>query len=153
MTKKTNDAKTRALRKRNCLNPKPDTVRDTRFGTQAFFDPRDLVQVRYEMLRRVLKDGHTISRAAADFGVSRPTWYQARQAFRKGGLPALVPGQPGPRGAHKLKQEIVEAVLKEQNDHPELKIRDLVAFVDRRFGITVHPRSLQRALVHQKKLR
>jgi len=63
-------------------------VRDELFLSNAFFDPRDLLQVKYEMLRRVREDGVPVSHAAASFGVSRPTWYQAQRAYEAGGLPA-----------------------------------------------------------------
>src|SRR4051812_49751372 len=33
------------------LNPRADDVRDPAFVDSEFFDPRDLVQVKYEMLR------------------------------------------------------------------------------------------------------
>jgi hypothetical protein len=35
--------------------------------------PRDLVQVKYEMLRRVRVDGHSVSQSATGFGLSRPS--------------------------------------------------------------------------------
>ena len=79
MAKRPADAKTRSLKEHGCLNPHAETVRDELFLSNAFFDPRDLVQVRYEMLRRVREDGMPVSHAAASFGVSRPTWYQAQR--------------------------------------------------------------------------
>ena len=61
------DDKPAALRRAHAFNPRSQTVTDAAFtsGT-AFFDARDLVQVKYEMLRRVREDGQTVSRAAAD---------------------------------------------------------------------------------------
>ena len=153
MVKRPRDAKTRALRERGCLNRRPGAVRDELFLSNAFFDPRDLVQVRYEMLRRVKKDGMPVSRAAADFGVSRPTWYQAQRAYLSGGLPALIPLRPGPRRSHKLSSEVVEALHKARSEQPDLRIHDLVELVRERFGICVHRRSIERALAGPKKRR
>jgi hypothetical protein len=47
------DLKERALEEAGVLNPDPESVTDGRFRSQEFFDPRDLVQVKYEMVRRV----------------------------------------------------------------------------------------------------
>jgi len=72
------DPKARALARAGTLHPNPDQVADELFQANPFFDPRDGLQVKYEMLRRVRVDGHTVSRAAASCGLSRPTYYQAR---------------------------------------------------------------------------
>ena len=133
------DAKTRALREHGCLNPHAETVRDELFRSNAFFDPRDLLQVRYEMLRRVREDGVPVSHAAASFGVSRPTWYQARRAYEAGGLPGLLPDRPGPRRPHKLTGEVVEALRAAKDERPELTDADLVELVRERFGVSVAP--------------
>src|SRR6516162_6384173 len=96
------DRKHLALRQQGALNPHPEQVTDELFFTNEFFDTRDLLQVKYEMLRRVQNDGQPISRAATAFGFSRPSFYQAQAAFRQGGLPALLPHKRGPKEAHKL---------------------------------------------------
>ena len=147
------DAKTRVLREHGCLNPHAETVRDELFQSNAFFDPRDLVQVRYEMLRRVREDGVPVSHAAASFGVSRPTWYQAQRAYEAGGLPGLLPDRPGPRRPHKLNDEVVEALQAAKSEQPELTAAELVELVRARFGISVHRRSIDRALERGKKRR
>ena len=146
------DAKTRALKQHGCLNPHAKDVTDELFVSNAFFDPRDLLQVKYEMLRRVREDGVPVSRAAATFGVSRPTWYQAQRAYDAGGLPALLPHRPGPRRAHKLTEEVVDALRAAKAEHPALTARELVELVRERFGISVHRRSIDRALARGEKL-
>ena len=151
MPKRPADAKTRALKEHGCLNRHPETVRDELFRSNAFFDPRDQLQVKYEMLRRVREDGVPVSQAAALFGVSRPTWYQAQRAYQAGGLPGLLPDRPGPRRAHKLSEEVVEALRAARSEQPELSAAVLVELVRERFGISVHRRSIDRALARQKK--
>ena len=151
MPKRPTDAKTRALKEHGCLNRHPERVRDELFRSNAFFDPRDQLQVKYEMLRRVREDGVPVSQAAALFGVSRPTWYQAQRAYEAGGLPGLLPERPGPRRAHKLSEEVVEALRAARSEQPELSAAVLVELVRERFGISVHRRSIDRALARQKK--
>jgi len=151
MARRPADAKSRSLKEHGCLNPHAETVRDELFVSNAFFDPRDLLQVRYEMLRRVREDGVPVSHAAARFGVSRPTWYQAQRAWEAGGLPGLLPDRPGPRRAHKLSDEVVEALQAAKSERPELTAAELVELVRERFGISVHRRSIDRALAREKK--
>src|SRR5579863_4307408 len=74
------DAKLRSLREQGAVNPRPQTVTDDLFTASEFFDPNDLVQVKYEMLRRVEKDGQSVTEAAVKFGFSRPSFYQAQCA-------------------------------------------------------------------------
>ena len=145
------DDKSRALRQYNSLNPHPERVRDELFLSNAFFDPRDLVQVKYEMLRRVREDRLTVSESASRFGLSRPTWYQAQRAWEAGGLPALLPDKRGPRRAHKLSDEVVEALHNAKTEQPHLTTTDLIGLVRKRFALSVHRRSIERALVRQKK--
>jgi transposase len=153
MPRPKSDPKADALHKRGCLHPHPEKVTDEAFTASEFFDPRDLVQVKYEMLRRVLVDGRPVSLSAASFGLSRPSYYQAQAAYEEGGLPALLPKKPGPRRAHKLSEEVVAALREALAEQPELGPQDLAELVQERFGISVHPRSVERALARQEKKR
>jgi transposase len=147
------DPKVEALRKHRALHPAPERVRDERFRAEEFFDPRDLVQVKYEMLRRVRGEGATVTEAAEAFGFSRPTFYHARQALEEEGLAGLVPKRPGPKGAHKLTEPVVAFVERLRAESPELSVEELGDRVEERFGRSVHPRSIERALARRKKKR
>ena len=46
-----------ALAATRCLNPHPEQVTDPAFLASEFFDARDAVQVKYEMVRKVKADG------------------------------------------------------------------------------------------------
>jgi len=140
------DPKLQALRKQGSLNPHPEKVQDPLFATADFFDARDLVQVKYEMLRRVRVEHEPVSRSAATFGFSRPTFYQARALLERGGLPALVPKKPGPRRAHKLNREVVDFLQQERALDASLSSGELARRVQQRFGYKVHARSVERAL-------
>jgi transposase len=145
------DAKRDALKQSSGLNPRPQAVQDELFRTNAFFDPRDLVQVKYEMLRRVQVEGMPIAQAAARFGFSRPAFYHALEALQTQGLPGLIRKRPGPKRAHKLSEEIVDYLEQLRAEDAALSIGALVALVRRQFRVVVHPRSIERALARRRK--
>jgi len=147
------DPKIQALRQRATLNPSPERVSDPLFTASEFFDARDLVQVKYEMVRRVRVDGQPLSHSAAAFGFSRPTLYQAQAAIERGGLAALVPRKPGPRRSHKLDTEVMEFLEALLAEDAALRAVELARRVRERFGRTVHPRSVERALARREKKR
>jgi transposase len=154
MTKpKKPDPKLLELKPTGTLNPRPDSVSDALFRENPFFDSKDLLQVRYEMLRRHRVEGASVVRVVSAFGVSRPTFYQAQTAFLSSGLTGLVPKQRGPKEGHKLSSAILEHVRTLMASTPGLTTTDCVKAVQETFGITVHRRSLERALVGKKKLR
>jgi transposase len=147
------DHKTLELKRAGTLNPRPDSVSDTLFKENPFFDPKDLLQVRYEMLRRHNVEGASIVDVAATFGVSRPTVYQAHAAFLKAGLSGLLPQHRGPKEGHKLSTEVIEYVRTLRAVEPKLTTTACVQAVQEKFSITIHRRSLERALTSKKKLR
>jgi transposase len=139
------------LKRTGTLNPHPETVADLLFKENPFFDPRDLLQVRYEMLRRHSAQGTSILDAAAAFGVSRPTFYQAQAAFHQAGLAGLLPNQRGPKGGHKVTAEVLDYVSTLRATEPGLTTVQCVQAVQAHFGVTLHRRSLERALTRSKK--
>lgn len=144
------DPKVAALRETRTLNPRPEAVRDEEFGASEFFDARDLVQVKYEMVRRVRVDGAAVAHAAAAFGFSRPSYYEAAAALERDGLPGLVPAKPGPRRGHKLTEEIVAFAQAVREADPSLRSARLAEAIATRFGVVVHPRSVERALARTR---
>ena len=90
------DPKLAALTASGTVNPHAQDVRDPVFVDSNFFDARDLVQVRYEMLRRVRLEGQSVAQSAARFGVSRPTFYKVLADFNRDGLAGLLPVKRGP---------------------------------------------------------
>jgi transposase len=149
--KRESDAKCDALRRKGALNRKPETVSDARFAEDEFFDARDLVQVKYEMLRRVRAEDWSVTEAATAFGMSRFSFYEAKGALERDGLPGLVPKKPGPRGRHKMTAEVVAFVRSELANDASLSIGDLPALVKERFGLVVHRRTIERALEGPRK--
>jgi len=92
-----------ALRTSGTLNLHPERVIDPLFRGYDFFDARDVVQVKYEMLRRVCIDGLPVQTAAVTFGFSRVGWYQVNDRYHANGLAGLLPQPRGPK-SHPKKQ-------------------------------------------------
>jgi transposase len=145
------DAKGESLRRQGVLNPRPQKVTDPLFRRSEFFDPRDLVQVKYEMLRRVQAEGSPITEVVRAFGFSRPVFYQAQALYHSAGLPGLIPQRPGPRHAHKLSDTILDFLLQQQLRDPTLRAPALVELLRTQFELAVHPRSIERALERRRK--
>jgi len=147
------DPKSDALRRKGALNRKPERVTDGQFWEDEFFDPRDLVQVKYEMLRRVRTEGQRVTEAAGSFGMSRFSFYEAQSTFQREGLPGLVPKKPGPRRRHKVTAEVLAFLEEARAKDRSLQVRDLPTLLRERFGLTVHRRTIERALEASKKKR
>ena len=153
MRRRARDPKAEELAASRTLNPHPEAVRDEAFTSGEFFDARDLVQVKYEMVRRVADEGASVTTAASSFGFSRQSYYTASQALSQGGLAALVPAKPGPRGAHKLTDDVLDHLEALRAEQPGLRTADLVRAAADRFAMTVHPRSVERALARREATR
>jgi transposase len=144
------DPKTAALLEDGTLNPSPENVGDPKFRASEFFDPRDFVQVRYEMLRRVSVDNVSVTQATVEYGVSRPTYYQAKATFEEAGVAGLVPKKRGPRGPHKLQGEILAFAEKHHIAGEPIRARELAKLIRQEFSVVVHPRTIERALGGKK---
>jgi transposase len=154
MTRTTHpDSKLVALVASGTVNPHAQDVKDAVFIGSDFFDARDLVQVRYEMLRRVRTDGQTIAEVAARFGVSRPTFYKVQAAFNRDGLPGLLPVKRGPHGPHKITDDVWAFIAAAIAVEEGLDAQVLVERIAQHFGVTVHRRTVERALERRKKKR
>ena len=144
------DPKEAALAATRCLNPHPEQVTDPAFLASEFFDARDAVQVKYEMVRKVRAEGAPVTAAAAAFGYSRPSYYQAAAALAASGLDGLVPAKPGPRSGHKLTEQILAWAEQQLAGDPALKPAGLAGPIAGAFGVRVHPRSIERALARRR---
>jgi len=153
--KQPDDDKTESLKKYGALNPHPQKVTVEMFSdsTLEFFDPRDLVQVKYEMLRAVDKEGCSVKQASEAFGFSRPAFYQAQSQFKQGGVTGLVKKRPGPKSAHKLTADVLAFIEEKVEEGEPLRARKLAPLIREKFGKDVHPRSIERAVTRRKKER
>lgn len=145
------NSKSENLRRSVTLNLHPERVRDALFLTNLFFDPRDLLQVKYEMLRRVLRDGQPVGTVSSAFGFSRMSFSLLRRRFQVDGLFGLLPQTKGPRRSHKLSADVLAFIEETLQAEPNLRTRDLPGRVKESFGISIHLRSIERALVSPRK--
>lgn len=139
------------LRADGALHPHPERVKDPTFHSDPFFDTRDLVQVRYEMVRRVRVEKQPIQSTARSFGVSRPTFYAAQARLEEKGLPGLLPHVPGPRGPRKLRGPALEFVRTLRSQDPSVSLAELGHRLRERHGLVVHPSTILRALRQTEK--
>jgi hypothetical protein len=149
----TADPKVAALVATRSLNPHPEKVTDAVFLASRFGDPRDAVQVKYEMVRRVRVEGVPVTQAARAFGYCRQAFYEIAAALDAGGPSALAAGKPGPKGPLKLTDPVMEQVEGWLAADPNLRSRDLAARVLEVFGFRVHPRSVEQALGRRRETR
>lgn len=150
---KRHEAKRRALQEQGTLNPNPAVVRDPLFCRHEFFDPRDLVQIKYEMVRRVRLEGQTVTEAASAFGFSRLSFYHAQTTLEGEGLGGLVPKKRGPKGPHKLTEQVMAFLARARIDDPSISSTELTKRVKKTFSLRIHPRTIERALVRREKKR
>lgn len=138
--------KRRALEGSGTFNPRAGEVRHRLFAESGFFDPHDMVQLKYEALRALEKDDYSVAKAAREFGLSRPSVYQAQSDFRQRGMEGLLPRKRGPKAAHKLTAEVWRTLEDLRIKQPWLKAEELARRLGKRHKIGVHPRTIEKAL-------
>jgi hypothetical protein len=137
------------LRRALCLHRSPENVKDEAFIEKSdFFDPRDIVQVKYELLRRCQIDGKDVASACLDFGFSRTTYYKVQQAFLAGGLPSLMGRQRGRPNPIKVTDVVLGYTIAEKAKNPKLTAREMVAALEARYQLQLSVRMVQHIWQH-----
>jgi len=144
-------AKRKALQATGTFNPRAAQVRHALFQPSSFFDPEDLLQLKYETLRAVEIEKCPIAKAARDFGLSRPTVYQAQTQLQEQGLEGLLPHKRGPKAAHKLTGQVLQFLQEQAQAEPAIKAEELARRARQRFAVKLHPRTIQKALERKAK--
>ena len=147
-------SKRQFLQAARAWNDRARLVQSPLFQQSDFFDPRDKVQVKYEMLRAALVDGVTVSEASRQFGYSRESFYTAVELFRDQGILALADAKRGPRQPRKLTPKVQRFLMREMENDPSLSGRELAERIAERLAVNVHHRSVERfRRAHGKKNR
>ena len=97
-------------------------------------------------MRATRVDRQPLARAAAEFGFSRPTLYQAQRQFQAQGLEGLYPHKRGPKAAHKLTAAVRTSLQTWTTAEPQVTARELARRVRQEFRVDVHPRTIEKAL-------
>ena len=147
----TDRKKVEILRQQKVLNRNFSNVKEPLFNDNSFFDPKDLLQVKYEMIRVVTQKEKSITAASESFGFSRPSFYEARKLFLKEGIMGLVPKKTGPKHPHKLTEEIISFAKSRLEHDGNLNINDLAVEIEEKFSVKIHPRSIKRVFKDKKK--
>jgi transposase len=137
----------RHLKQAGLLHRNPEQVRDPLFTEHPdFFDPHDLLQVRYEAVRAHLVDGDQVVRICRRFGTSRQTFYAILEKFVEKGSSGLLPDRPGPKGPSKLSVSLLRFARTQYDRQPEASGAALAARIEAKFGISIHKRTIERLL-------
>ena len=143
------DTKHEELRKNGSFNHRANTVSAEVFKKTPFFDPHDLIQVKYEMLRAVVKEQRDVTSTSETFGFSRVSFYQIKKEFDENGIAGLMPKKRGPKGSRKLSGDDIEFAKNLVGTHTKIQI--LKRLREER-GIEVSKRTLERQLADKKNL-
>lgn len=149
--KSESNPKHEALRAAGTFNLRATQVKHPLFQQSEFFDPHDLLQLKYEAVRAMEVDHCPVAEAARQFGLSRPTLYQAQWQFQEQGLAGLLPRQRGPQKPHKLTPEVSRFLREQKAAEPYLGALDLAQRVRQRFQVSLHPRTIEKAWSSQAK--
>jgi transposase len=132
----------RALENSGLMHATPDAVGAPLFAAGGFFLAVDKVQVKYEMLRAHEVDRLNVAAAARAHGYSRAAYYLVAAAFAEAGMSGLLDERRGRRGPVKFSPEIAAFVA---TAPPGVSGAELATEVQRRFGVNLHRRTIERA--------
>ena len=132
-----------------CLHQSPEQVRDERFLQEdGFFDPKDIVQVKYELLRTCQVEEVDVTAACARFGFSRTTYYKVYDAFLRGGIPALMGRPRGRPKPIKVNELVLGYLISEKAKNPRLPAAEMVAPLRQRYQVELSERMIQYVWQH-----
>jgi len=138
------------LMKNGTYNKNHEKVTAPKFLGDTFYDPMDIAQVKYEMLKDVEKKETTIADAASDYGFSRAAFYNIKEAFSKQGIKGLIPEKPGPRKPHKLTQECQELIDGYVAENPRISSSEITERIKRENDIQMSKRTVERYRAKKK---
>ncbi|MFX0139238.1 MAG: transposase [Candidatus Hodarchaeota archaeon] len=143
--------KTEYLKESGSFNPNTSKVKDELFLEKDFFDPRDIIQVKYEMLRKVSKEKCSVKDAVHLFGMSRQYYYKLKDVFEQKGITGLLPDKRGPKGSFKVTEDIIDFIEKTVKEEPSLNNQQIAQKIESRFHVVIHPRTIERKRKGSKK--
>ena len=138
------------LKSTHTFNPNYDKINDPTFASSDVLDTRDLLQVRYEMVRSVRIDKDSPKDVASRFGVSEATLRRHIRDLRDGGMIALVPDIRGPKGQHSLNDEEIQYIESYLVKHPDASGGQVHSALVQEKQSEVSKRTIERYLASKK---
>ena len=139
-----NEAKKKFLEQEGLLNPKPERLSHALFKTLDFFDPLDLPQVRYEMIRAARVEKISVTEACRLFGFSREYFYKLERNFMARGYVSVLGSTMGRRPLIALNQEIVNFLVHRKIEEPKLSGEDLRKEIRHLYNVDCSRRTVER---------
>ena len=137
-------AKQEILQENGTFNKNYRKVMEQRFISDDFYDPQDLVQVKYEMLRTANETQRHIGEIADKFGFSRAAFYKIRTSYEKEGVSAFVPEKSGPKSALKLTKEHQEFIDRYLMQNPGASSGSVAKLLLKERGLSISKRTVER---------
>lgn len=138
------ESKKKFLQQEGLLNPKPKRVSHPLFETLGFFDPFDLPQVRYEMIRTARVENISVAKACNLFGFSREYFYKLERTFMARGYVSLLGSTRGRRPIIALNQEVVNFIVHRKIEEPKLSGENLLQEIRRLYNVHCSRRTVER---------
>ena len=138
------------LKKNGTYNRRHGSVRKPGFLEGGFYDSRDIVQVKYEMLRDAEDSGKAIGTVAGEFGFSRTAYYNIKESFEKNGMSSLVPEKPGPKQPRKLTMALCAFIDEYAATHPKVSAAEIAAAILSEKGEIISKRTIERYAAKKK---
>lgn len=133
-----------AMMANGTYNAGHEAVRADQFSHGVFFDARDAVQVKYEMVRSVARRELTVTAASALYGLSRQTCHKCLRAVEREGIAGLMPKKRGPKDGYKFGADAKRYVDGYLLDHPDAGNGEVAAALKADTGVDVHSRTIAR---------
>lgn len=134
------------LRSKGLLNPRPERITSPLFGTLDFFEPLDLPQVRYEMVRAARVGSTSVAAACRLFGFSREYFYRLERNFMERGYVGLLGSTIGRRPLLALNEEIVNFIVRRRLEEPTLSGERLRHEIRRVYKVECSRRTVERII-------
>jgi transposase len=138
------ESKRAFLKNEGLLNSKPQRVSHPLFETLDFFDPFDLPQVRYEMIRSARVEKMSVLEACQLFGFSREYFYKLERAFMSRGYIAMLGSTMGRRPIIALNQEIINFIAHQKIEQPGVSGEKLRQQIQRLYKVDCSRRTVER---------
>lgn len=144
------DDKVKFLKENGSFNRNASSVTSPLFKSNTYFDAKDLVQVKYEMLRAVKNNELSVSEASRQFGFSRTAYYKTEKRFMEAGVDGLCLQKTGPKSPAKVTGDVLSFASDLKTRRPDITNDEIIREIRTQRGVTIHKRSLQRERAKKK---